>query len=162
MHSAESHSADLRHLGGTPYDAAHFTIHSCSLPLTVLSCTVLHRTVLQLKALGIDNVMKFEWLSPPPAEAMVRALEGLAALGVLDGDARWVVRGRGFKSWRMRKFWTVILWCAAHASGLLHPATSGLLHGCYPWFTPSATCWPASLLVQVFNPQLGLWVLCAG
>ncbi|KAF5837631.1 putative DEAH [Dunaliella salina] len=44
--------------------------------------------VLQLKALGIDNIMRFEWLAPPPAEAMVRALEALAALGVLDQDAR--------------------------------------------------------------------------
>lgn len=44
--------------------------------------------VLQLKALGIDNIMKFEWLAPPPAETMVRALENLHALGVLDDDAR--------------------------------------------------------------------------
>eukprot|EP00983_Pelagomonas_calceolata_P028513 893141-Pelagomonas_calceolata.AAC.2 len=45
-----------------------------------------------LKALGIDNIMRFEWLAPPPAEAMVRALEALAALGVLDQDARCVAR----------------------------------------------------------------------
>lgn len=45
----------------------------------------------QLKALGIDNIMKFEWLSPPPAETMVRALENLHALGVLDNDAKWVM-----------------------------------------------------------------------
>ncbi|GIL60047.1 hypothetical protein Vafri_14666 [Volvox africanus] len=44
--------------------------------------------VLQLKALGIDNVMQFEWLAPPPAEALVRALEELHALKVLDEDAR--------------------------------------------------------------------------
>ncbi|KAG2432191.1 hypothetical protein HXX76_009111 [Chlamydomonas incerta] len=44
--------------------------------------------VLQLKSLGIDNVMRFEWLAPPPAEAMVRALEELHALRVLDDDAR--------------------------------------------------------------------------
>ena len=25
-------------------------------------------TVLQLKSLGIDNIMTFEWLAPPPAE----------------------------------------------------------------------------------------------
>ena len=25
-------------------------------------------TVLQLKSLGIDNIMSFEWLAPPPAE----------------------------------------------------------------------------------------------
>ena len=45
-------------------------------------------TVLQLKALGIDNMMQFEWLAPPPAEAMVRALELLHALGALGDDAR--------------------------------------------------------------------------
>lgn len=37
---------------------------------------------------GIDNMMTFHWLAPPPAEAMVRALETLRALGALDTDAR--------------------------------------------------------------------------
>lgn len=46
-------------------------------------------TVLQLKALGIDNVMKFDWLAPPPAETMIRALELLHALGALGNDARY-------------------------------------------------------------------------
>lgn len=45
-------------------------------------------TVLQLKAMGIDNVMNFDWLAPPPAETMVRALELLHALGALGDDAR--------------------------------------------------------------------------
>jgi ATP-dependent RNA helicase DDX35 len=45
-------------------------------------------TVLSLKMLGVDNLQKFEWLAPPPAEAMVRALELLHALGALDDDAR--------------------------------------------------------------------------
>ncbi len=44
--------------------------------------------VLQLKALGVDNIMAFEWLAAPPAEAMVRALEALHALGALGEDAR--------------------------------------------------------------------------
>jgi len=44
--------------------------------------------MLHLKSLGVDNLHKFEWLSPPPAEAMVRALELLHALGALDDDAR--------------------------------------------------------------------------
>ena len=39
--------------------------------------------------MGIDNIMRFDWLAPPPAETMVRALESLHALGVLDEDARW-------------------------------------------------------------------------
>ncbi|KAL4419831.1 hypothetical protein ABPG75_006929 [Micractinium tetrahymenae] len=44
--------------------------------------------VLQLKSLGVDNIMTFEWLAPPPAETMIRALETLHALGALDLDAR--------------------------------------------------------------------------
>eukprot|EP00879_Flechtneria_rotunda_P019658 GHRR01020655.1.p1 GENE.GHRR01020655.1~~GHRR01020655.1.p1 ORF type:complete len:477 (+),score=160.70 GHRR01020655.1:145-1431(+) len=48
----------------------------------------LSSTILQLKALGIDNIMRFDWLSPPPAEAAVRGLELLHALGALDSDAK--------------------------------------------------------------------------
>lgn len=44
--------------------------------------------VLQLKALGVDNMMHFEWLAPPPAESMVKALESLHALGALGNDAK--------------------------------------------------------------------------
>ncbi|KAK4179924.1 P-loop containing nucleoside triphosphate hydrolase protein [Triangularia setosa] len=40
--------------------------------------------VLQLKALGIDNILRFDFLTPPPAELMVRALELLYSLGALD------------------------------------------------------------------------------
>lgn len=45
-------------------------------------------TVLQLKALGIDNLLDFEWLAPPPSATVVRALEVLFSLGALDEDAR--------------------------------------------------------------------------
>ncbi|KAK0810261.1 hypothetical protein LTR59_002254 [Friedmanniomyces endolithicus] len=44
--------------------------------------------VLQLKALGIDNLARFDFLSPPPAELLVRALELLFALGALDDYAK--------------------------------------------------------------------------
>ncbi|KAJ8303288.1 hypothetical protein KUTeg_019684 [Tegillarca granosa] len=42
--------------------------------------------VLQMKALGISNVLRFHFLSPPPAENMVRGLELLYALGGLDDN----------------------------------------------------------------------------
>ena len=45
-------------------------------------------TILQLKALGIDNVMQFGFLTPPPAELVARALELLYALGALDDYAK--------------------------------------------------------------------------
>ncbi|KAK9121564.1 hypothetical protein Syun_019181 [Stephania yunnanensis] len=40
-----------------------------------------------LKALGIDNILWFDWLASPAPEAMIRALEVLYALGVLDDVA---------------------------------------------------------------------------
>lgn len=44
--------------------------------------------VLQLKALGVDNVLHFDYLTPPPAELMVKALELLFSLGALDEYAK--------------------------------------------------------------------------
>lgn len=44
--------------------------------------------VLQLKALGIDDVLHFDFPSPPPALTLARALEVLYALGAVDDDAK--------------------------------------------------------------------------
>lgn len=44
--------------------------------------------ILQLKALGIDNVVRFDFITPPPSELMVRGLELLYSLGALDEYAR--------------------------------------------------------------------------
>ena len=55
-----------------------------------LQRTQLAGTLLLLKAAGIDNVMTYAWVSPPPAEAVVRALEQLYALGAINEDAKCV------------------------------------------------------------------------
>jgi ATP-dependent RNA helicase DDX35 len=44
--------------------------------------------LLQLKALGIDNVARFGFLTPPPAELVIGALELLFALGAIDDYAK--------------------------------------------------------------------------
>lgn len=45
--------------------------------------------VLQLKALGIENVARFEYMPPaPPAEMMARALDYLGSLGAVDDWGR--------------------------------------------------------------------------
>lgn len=44
--------------------------------------------ILQLKALGIDNVLRFPYFTPPPAELMTKALELLFSLGALDDYAK--------------------------------------------------------------------------
>jgi ATP-dependent RNA helicase DDX35 len=50
--------------------------------------TNLSSLVLQLKSLGIDNVLHFDFITPPPAETLATALENLFALGALDESAR--------------------------------------------------------------------------
>ena len=45
-------------------------------------------TILQLKALGIDNVLRFDFLTPPPAELIIRALELLYSLNAIDDYAK--------------------------------------------------------------------------
>ncbi|KAK4560305.1 hypothetical protein LTR86_005499 [Recurvomyces mirabilis] len=45
-------------------------------------------TILQLKALGIDNIARFDFLTPPPVELITRALELLYSLGALDDYAK--------------------------------------------------------------------------
>jgi len=42
--------------------------------------------ILQLKSLGIDDVMKFEWITSPPTESMLRAFEGLIAAEMMRDD----------------------------------------------------------------------------
>ena len=44
--------------------------------------------LLQLKALGIRNILRFDFLSPPPAQNMLRGLELLYALGSIDEECK--------------------------------------------------------------------------
>ncbi|KAJ5334379.1 uncharacterized protein N7506_008162 [Penicillium brevicompactum] len=44
--------------------------------------------IMQLKALGIDNIVRFDFLTSPPAELIIRALELLSSLGAVDDYAK--------------------------------------------------------------------------
>ena len=44
--------------------------------------------VLQLKALGIDDILHFDFVSSPPAESLIYSLELLYSLGALDVHCR--------------------------------------------------------------------------
>lgn len=62
-----------------------------SLPQTTLpeiTRVDLTTPILQLKSLGIDDLMKFEWVTGPPAESVLRSLEGLVAAGMIGEDGR--------------------------------------------------------------------------
>ncbi len=51
-------------------------------------------TVLQLKAMGIADVLRFDFLDRPPPQALAHAHELLSTLGALDGDGTLTETGR--------------------------------------------------------------------
>ncbi|EUC33329.1 hypothetical protein COCVIDRAFT_112655 [Bipolaris victoriae FI3] len=50
--------------------------------------------VLTLKALGIDNLLEFEFLDPPSSTSLIKSLENLYALGALDSTGKLTRLGR--------------------------------------------------------------------
>jgi pre-mRNA-splicing factor ATP-dependent RNA helicase DHX16 len=47
-----------------------------------------------LKSLGIDQLLEFDFMDPPPAETIIRALEQLYALGALNDRGELTKIGR--------------------------------------------------------------------
>ena len=56
--------------------------------------TNLGNVVLMLKSLGINDLMNFDFMDPPPAETLLRALEQLYALGALNDRGALTKLGR--------------------------------------------------------------------
>jgi len=54
----------------------------------------LAEAVLLLKSTGLEDLMSFRWLSPPPQESLRRALQQLHDLGALDSQERITDEGR--------------------------------------------------------------------
>lgn len=50
--------------------------------------------VLMLKSLGIDDLLHFDFMDPPPAETLIRSLEQLYALGALNDRGELTKLGR--------------------------------------------------------------------
>ncbi|KAL7753895.1 hypothetical protein RI367_000827 [Sorochytrium milnesiophthora] len=65
--------------------------HLPSASVPEMQRTNLAGVVLQLKSLGIENVARFEYLTPPPSDMMIRALELLYSLGALDEHSRLTI-----------------------------------------------------------------------
>src|ERR1700761_8982970 len=57
-------------------------------------CSNLSMTVLQLKKLGIDDLVHFDLMDPPAPETLMRALEELNYLACLDDDGNLTTMGR--------------------------------------------------------------------
>lgn len=56
--------------------------------------TNLGSVVLMLKSLGINDLIHFDFMDPPPAETLIRALEQLYALGALNDRGELTKLGR--------------------------------------------------------------------
>ncbi|KAF9905756.1 hypothetical protein BX616_000931 [Lobosporangium transversale] len=54
----------------------------------------LNSVVLTLKSLGINDILGFDFMDPPPAETLMRALEQLYALGALNDKGQLTKLGR--------------------------------------------------------------------
>ncbi|KAF5209341.1 DEAH-box ATP-dependent RNA helicase prp22 [Clavispora lusitaniae] len=54
----------------------------------------LEHTILMLKAMGIDDVLRFEFMDPPPAPTTVQALKELYVLDALDENGHLTSMGR--------------------------------------------------------------------
>jgi ATP-dependent RNA helicase DDX35 len=67
-------------------EAAYQSLEGASVP--EIQRSNLAPVILQLKALGIDNIVRFNFLTSPPAELVTRALELLYSLGALDDYAK--------------------------------------------------------------------------
>ncbi|EGN98808.1 hypothetical protein SERLA73DRAFT_54848 [Serpula lacrymans var. lacrymans S7.3] len=74
------------------YPASTFASLSRTIPPEITR-TDMTTPILQLKSLGIDDLMKFEWVSAPPAESVLRALEGLVSAGMISDNGRLTVVG---------------------------------------------------------------------
>lgn len=59
----------------------------------IMRCS-LSAAVLQLKALGVDNLLQFDFVDSPSTEALERSLDHLYFLGAIKPDGRLTVTGR--------------------------------------------------------------------
>lgn len=85
--------------------------------------TNLSPVVLQLKALGIDDVLHFDFISAPPARVMVRALELLYALGALDEQCKLTPVGIKLAEFPIEPAFAKMIFAAA-AYGCMEEAIS--------------------------------------
>ena len=66
------------------------------LPVTIpeIQRTNLSNTVLILKAMGINDLINFDFMDPPPVQTLIVAMESLYNLGALDDEGLLTRLGR--------------------------------------------------------------------
>jgi ATP-dependent RNA helicase DHX8/PRP22 len=76
------------------YTEAAYEKEMLPAPVPEIQRTNLANTVLTLKAMGINDLLHFDFMDPPPLPTMIAAMEVLFALGALDDDGFLTKLGR--------------------------------------------------------------------
>lgn len=63
-------------------------------PVPEIQRTNLATTVLQLKTMGINDLLHFDFMDAPPVESLIMALEQLHSLSALDNEGLLTRLGR--------------------------------------------------------------------
>jgi len=74
----------------------------------------LSTVVLQLKKLGIDDIVHFDYMDPPAPETLMRALEQLNYLGALDDEGDLTTIGTQMSDYPLDPLLAKILLAASH------------------------------------------------
>ena len=76
------------------YTEAAFRNEMLPNPIPDIQRQNLASTILALKAMGINDLLHFDFMDPPPAQTMLTALESLYALSALDDEGLLTPHGR--------------------------------------------------------------------
>jgi ATP-dependent RNA helicase DHX8/PRP22 len=76
------------------YTEAAYSTEMLPSSIPEIQRTNLGNVVLQLKAMGINDLLGFDFMDPPPVQTMVGAMESLFALGALDDEGLLTRLGR--------------------------------------------------------------------
>ncbi|VDB84170.1 unnamed protein product [Peniophora sp. CBMAI 1063] len=76
------------------YTEAAFRNEMQPMSIPDIQRTNLAHTILMLKAMGINDLLSFDFMDPPPAQTMLQALESLYALSALDDEGLLTRLGR--------------------------------------------------------------------
>lgn len=79
-------------------------------PTPEIQRTNLSNTILLLKAMGINDLLHFDFMDPPPVNTTLSALEGLYSIGALDQEGLLTRIGRRYVLWLFELFEFVIIW----------------------------------------------------
>ncbi|BFZ58410.1 DEAH-box ATP-dependent RNA helicase prp22 [Savitreella phatthalungensis] len=69
----------------------------------------LSSTILSLKAMGINDLLRFDFMDPPPTQTLLNALEGLYVLGALDEEGLLTRMGRRMADFPMEPHLSKVL-----------------------------------------------------